>query len=101
MITGNYLFMAAFLCFIYQVIDRSDSVLAGMRKPIVNVIYTFIRLVMLPPFVIYLFSENLKYGLNGIWWAIFATNAFGALLIYINMKYLYNKEYKKSLIKIT
>ncbi len=101
MITGNYLFMAAFLCFIYQVIDRSDSVLAGMRKPIVNVIYTFIRLVMLPPFAIYFFSENLKYGLNGIWWAIFATNAFGALLIYINMKYLYNKEYKKSLIKIT
>tara|TARA_B100000886_G_C20423634_1_gene492825 strand:- start:67 stop:1422 length:1356 start_codon:yes stop_codon:yes gene_type:complete len=100
-IAGTYLFMAAFLCFVYQIIDRSDSVLSGMRKPIVNVFYTFIRLVMLPPFVIYFFSENLKYGLNGIWWAIFATNAFGSVFIYINMRYLYKKEYNKNLIKIT
>ena len=99
MIAGNYLFMAAFLCFIYQIIDRSDSVLSGMRKPIINVIYTFIRLVMLPPIVIYLFSESLEYGLNGIWWAIFATNAFGSLLIFINMRYLYKKEYNKNLVK--
>jgi Na+-driven multidrug efflux pump len=56
---------------------------------------------MLPPFVIYLFSENLKFGLNGIWWAIFTTNAFGSVLIYISMRYLYKKEYNKNLIKIT
>ena len=91
-IAGSYLFMVAFLAFIYQVIDRCDSVLSGLRKPSVNVFYTFIRLVFLPPFVIYLFSETLEKGLIGIWWAIFFTNLLGSVFVFFHMKYLFKRE---------
>jgi len=90
-VASSYLFMAAFLAFIYQIIDRCDSVLTGLRKPTINVFYTFIRLVFLPPIVIYLFSETFEKGLIGIWWAIFFTNLIGAVFVYFHMKYLYKK----------
>ena len=90
-VASSYLFMAAFLAFIYQIIDRCDSVLTGLRKPTINVFYTFIRLVFLPPIVIYLFSETFEKGLIGIWWAIFFTNLIGSVFVYFHMKYLYKK----------
>ena len=39
-IAGSYLFMAAFLTFVYQVIHQSGSVLSGMKKPSINAFYT-------------------------------------------------------------
>ncbi len=101
MIAGSYLFMAAFLAFIYQIIDRCDSVLSGLRKPSINVFYTFIRLVFLPPFIIYLFSETLEKGLVGIWWAIFFTNLFGSVLVYFHMRYLFKKKANFALNELT
>ena len=91
-IAGSYLFMVAFLAFIYQLIDRCDSVLSGLRKPAVNVFYTFIRLVFLPPFVIYLFSETFEKGLIGIWWAIFFTNLLGSVFVYFHMRYIFKNQ---------
>ena len=101
MIAGSYLFMAAFLAFIYQIIDRCDSVLSGLRKPSINVFYTFIRLVFLPPFIIYLFSETLEKGLVGIWWAIFFTNLFGSVFVYFHMRYLFKKKANLALNELT
>ena len=101
MIAGSYLFMAAFLAFIYQIIDRCDSVLSGLRKPSINVFYTFIRLVFLPPFIIYLFSETLEKGLVGIWWAIFFTNLFGSVFVYFHMRYLFKKKASLTLNELT
>jgi Na+-driven multidrug efflux pump len=101
MIAGSYLFMAAFLAFIYQIIDRCDSVLSGLRKPSINVFYTFIRLVFLPPFIIYLFSETLEKGLVGIWWAIFFTNLFGSVFVYFHMRYLFKKKASLELNELT
>ena len=101
MIAGSYLFMAAFLAFIYQIIDRCDSVLSGLRKPSINVFYTFIRLVFLPPFIIYLFSETLEKGLVGIWWAIFFTNLFGSVFVYFHMRYLFQKKASLALNELT
>ena len=86
---------------IYQIIDRCDSVLSGLKKPSINVFYTFIRLVFLPPFIIYLFSETLEKGLVGIWWAIFFTNLFGSVFVYFHMRYLFKKKANLALNELT
>jgi Na+-driven multidrug efflux pump len=91
-IAGSYLFMAAFLTFIYQVIHQSGSVLSGMKKPSINAFYTLLRLAIIPPFTFYFFSQTLGLGLNGIWWAILCSNIIAAFLIFFHMRYLIKKE---------
>ena len=91
-IAGSYLFMAAFLTFVYQVIHQSGSVLSGMKKPTINAFYTLLRLAIIPPFTFYFFSQTLGLGLNGIWWAILCSNIIAAFLIFFHMRYLIKKE---------
>ena len=91
-IAGSYLFMAAFLTFVYQVIHQSGSVLSGMKKPTINAFYTLLRLAIIPPFTFYLFSQTFGLGLNGIWWAILCSNIIAAILIFLHMRYLIKKE---------
>ena len=91
-IAGGYLFMAAFLTFVYQVIHQSGSVLSGMKKPTINAFYTLLRLAIIPPFTFYFFSQTLGLGLIGIWWAILCSNIIAAFLIFFHMRYLIKKE---------
>ena len=91
-IAGSYLFMAAFLTFVYQVIHQSGSVLSGMKKPSINAFYTLLRLAIIPPFTFYFFSQTLGLGLDGIWWAILCSNIIAAFLIFFHMRYLIKKE---------
>tara|TARA_Y100000768_G_scaffold381756_1_gene360932 strand:+ start:1398 stop:2753 length:1356 start_codon:yes stop_codon:yes gene_type:complete len=91
-IAGSYLFMAAFLTFVYQVIHQSGSVLSGMKKPTINAFYTLLRLAIIPPFTFYFFSQTLGLGLKGIWWAILCSNVIAAILIFLHMRYLIKKE---------
>ena len=90
-ISNDYLFMAAFLTFIYQFIHMSASAFQGLKKPYLSTIYTFLRLMVAPPIVFYLYSEYLGMGLKGIWWAIFSINVLAGALFYFHITKLIKK----------
>ena len=70
----HYLYISIFIYWAYMVLFVTVSVLQGLKKPNFALWIGLYRQILAPVIFFYVFSQVLGWGLDGVWWGIFAIN---------------------------
>jgi len=78
----RYLYIEGLVYYAYVVLFGSVSFMQGLKRPMPAIYVGLYRQLIAPPLVFYLFAEVFGWGLNGIWWGIFAVTWSAALVAF-------------------
>jgi Na+-driven multidrug efflux pump len=76
----RYLYIEGLVYYAYVVLFGSVSFLQGLKRPAPAIYLGLYRQLIAPPLVFFLFAEVFGWGLDGIWWGIFAVTWSAALV---------------------
>jgi len=74
----SFLRIECFALVAYAILYSSVSVLQGLKRPLFPLAIGLVRQVVLPVPVFFLFAEELRWGLFGVWWGFLAITWLGA-----------------------
>ena len=78
----TYLYIEGLVYYAYVILFGSVSFLQGLKRPMAAIWIGVYRQLLAPAAVFFLFAEVFGWGLNGIWWGIFAVTWSSALVMY-------------------
>lgn len=76
----HYLRIAAFIQHAYVLLFVNTSVLQGLRKPMFALWIGLYRQLIMPPLAFYVLIKLFDFGLDGIWWSVFAITWTAAII---------------------
>ncbi len=76
----HYLRIAAFIQHAYVFLFINTSVLQGLKKPAFALWIGLYRQLVMPPAMFYLLIKVFGFGLDGIWWSVFAVTWSAAII---------------------
>jgi putative MATE family efflux protein len=76
----HYLRIAAFIQHAYVFLFINTSVLQGLKKPAFALWIGLYRQLIMPPLAFYVLIKMFDFGLDGIWWSVFAITWTAAII---------------------
>ena len=87
----RYLYIEGLVYYAYVVLFSSVSFMQGLKRPMPAIYVGLYRQLIAPPIVFYLFAEVIGWGLDGIWWGIFAVTWSAALVTLVWSRAAFNQ----------
>jgi putative MATE family efflux protein len=87
----RYLYIEGLVYYAYVVLFGSVSFLQGLKRPAPAIYLGLYRQLIAPPLAFFLFAEVFGWGLNGIWWGIFAVTWSAALVALVWSRAVFNR----------
>lgn len=87
----RYLYIEGLVYYAYVVLFGSVSFMQGLKRPMPAIYVGLYRQLIAPPLVFFLFAEVFGWGLDGIWWGIFAVTWSAALVSLVWSRALFNR----------
>jgi putative MATE family efflux protein len=79
----RYLYIEGLVYYAYVVLFGSVSFMQGLKRPMPAIYVGLYRQLIAPPIVFFLFAEVFGWGIDGIWWGIFAVTWSAALVMLV------------------
>lgn len=87
----RYLYIEGLVYYAYVVLFGSVSFMQGLKRPMPAIYVGLYRQLIAPPMVFFLFAEVFGWGLDGIWWGIFAVTWSAALVSLVWSRATFNQ----------